>query len=379
MALTSSRSSATLMQEICEAITRDSTFILAWVGFAQSDPALPIQRQGYAGSAVRYLEGLELTWDESLESGRGVTGLAMRTNRVQVMRDSEAESYFAPWRLRAREVGIRSSMAAPFEIHDGQRGALMVYSTFPDAFGPVVVEAFTHLAEEIAIGLRAQEREEQLREEQAERERAQTQRAEALAAVVRSISTAMEVRDAYTFGHQNRVATIACAIAAEMGWPEDRMKALQIGAQVHDIGKISVPEDLLIKPGRLTREEWEIVKTHDDTGYAILKDVPFSWPVAEAVYQHHERLDGTGYPRGIRGEEITMEARIIAVADIVESMSSDRPYRAACGLDAALALLEAEAGSRLDAEVVRVCLRLFREKGFRLTPVGHPASSGSPR
>ena len=137
---------------------------------------------------------------------------------------------------------------------------------------------------------------------------------------------------------------------------------------VHDIGKISIPNEVLNKVGPLSPEEWARIQKHAETGHAILKDVPFHWPVAETVLQHHERLDGSGYPRGICGEQILISARIVAIADMVESMASSRPYRAALGLDVALAIVESEAGTKLDAALVAICLRLFREEGFCFPP-----------
>jgi putative nucleotidyltransferase with HDIG domain len=174
------------------------------------------------------------------------------------------------------------------------------------------------------------------------------------------------MRDPYTAGHQHRVAELACAIAKEMGWAENRSLALRVAAQVHDIGKIAIPAEILTKTTQLTKAEWALIREHPETGYLIMKDVPFHWPIAETVRQHHERMDGSGYPRGLKGNAILLGARILAVADIVESMASARPYRAARGMDVALKEIESQAGTLLDAEVVRICVRLFREQGFVL-------------
>jgi HD-GYP domain-containing protein (c-di-GMP phosphodiesterase class II) len=285
---------------------------------------------------------------------------------VQTLEDTESDAGFALWRERAVKHELRSSMTVPFCVGDGRRGILAVYASQPCAFGPVVSEAFTHLAEEIAIGLNALRREERLSAEQAEREKAQRELSEALSAVVGAITTAFEMRDPYTAGHQNRVAEIACAIAREFDWPEERLYSMRVAAMVHDIGKISIPSEILAKPTRLTPAEWTLIKEHPETGYTILKDVPFRWPIAEGVRQHHERLDGSGYPRGLKGDQILMGARILAVADIVEAMAASRPYRPGLGLDAALKEIERQAGTLLDAGVVRVCVSLFRDKGFVL-------------
>jgi len=169
------------------------------------------------------------------------------------------------------------------------------------------------------------------------------------------------MRDPYTAGHENRTADIAYAIGKEMGWPEGRLQGLRMAAMVHDIGKISIPSELLNKPSRLTYEEFELVKGHPESSYAILKDIPFTWPIAEIVRQHHEKLDGSGYPQGLKGDEILAEAKVLTVADIVEAMAAARPYRKGLGLEVALAEVESQAGTLLDAEVVGICTRLFRE------------------
>jgi putative nucleotidyltransferase with HDIG domain len=179
---------------------------------------------------------------------------------------------------------------------------------------------------------------------------------------VTAIVTAMELRDPYTAGHESRVAEIACAIGKEMGLDEEQLQGLRMAAMVHDIGKISIPTDILTKPARLNKEEYDLIKTHPEAGYSILRDIPFTWPVAEIVRQHHEKLDGSGYPYGLKVDAILPEAKILAVADIVEAMASDRPYRRTLGLEVALAEIKALSGKLLDPDVVRVCTELFREK-----------------
>lgn len=185
-------------------------------------------------------------------------------------------------------------------------------------------------------------------------------------ATIDVINTIVEMRDPYTAGHEKRVARLARAIAAELGLDEETRQRIGMAAMVHDVGTLAIPVELLNKPGRLTPLEMEIARTHSRQGYEILRKSHFSWPLAEIILQHHERHDGSGYPAGLRGEEILLEARIIGVADVVEAMTSRRPQRPARALDAALEELEAGAGSRYDPSVVAVCLALFREKGYTL-------------
>ena len=176
--------------------------------------------------------------------------------------------------------------------------------------------------------------------------------------------SAIEVRDAYTAGHQRGVTQLACAIAREMGLPEEQIEGIRVAGLIHDIGKLNVPLEVLSKPIELNELERGMIKAHPQVGYDVLKTVEFPWPVAEIVLQHHERLDGSGYPQGLSGEKIILEARILAVADVVKAMSSHRPHRPARGLDKALEEISQNRGVLYDPQVIDACLKLFTEKGF---------------
>jgi len=184
--------------------------------------------------------------------------------------------------------------------------------------------------------------------------------------LVEALNKLVEARDPYTVRHQRRVAGLVQAIAIEMDLDPKVADGLSLAAMIHDIGKIAIPSEILNKPGPLTNSEWGLIKNHVQIGYDLLKDVEFPWPVAEIIYQHHERLDGSGYPRGLKEGEIRIEARILAVADVVEAMSSLRPYRESVGLEAALGEIEKNKGVLYDPAVVEACLRLFGEKGYEL-------------
>ena len=181
---------------------------------------------------------------------------------------------------------------------------------------------------------------------------------------VRALASTLAQRDPYTARHQERVANLACAIAREMGFPEERIEVLRLAAFVHDIGKVGIPADLLTKPGALNAIEMSLIKVHCQLGLDILKTIEFPWPLAEMVFQHHERVNGSGYPSGLKGPMIRLEARIMAVADVVEAMSSHRPYRPALELNATLEEISKNRGVLYDGEAVDACLRLFHEKGF---------------
>ncbi|MES9956806.1 MAG: bacteriohemerythrin [Sedimenticola sp.] len=184
---------------------------------------------------------------------------------------------------------------------------------------------------------------------------------------VQAIALTVEKRDPYTAGHQRRVAELAVAIAGRMGLGQKEIEGIGLGAMIHDLGKISLPTEILTRPGRLSKVEFAVIKTHAEAGYEILKDVEFPWPVATMIQQHHERMDGSGYPQGLRGEEICIEARILAIADVVEAMMSHRPYRPELGLDKALDEIRKNRGTLYDEQAVESCLELFAE-GFTLSP-----------
>jgi len=190
-------------------------------------------------------------------------------------------------------------------------------------------------------------------------------------ATIYTISKIIETRDPYTAGHQNIVSQFAVAIAQEMKLPEDKIEGMRIAALVHDIGKISIPAEILSKPSKLNEMEFSLIKNHPKTGYDILKTIDFPWPVAKIVLQHHEKIDGSGYPQGLKGEKILLEAKIMAVADVVEAMFSHRPYRPSLGIDKALKEISQNKGILYDPEVVHACLKLFKEKEFKFESWQH--------
>ncbi|HHE39319.1 MAG TPA: HD-GYP domain-containing protein, partial [Candidatus Cloacimonetes bacterium] len=181
---------------------------------------------------------------------------------------------------------------------------------------------------------------------------------------VNGLVSALEIRDPYTAGHQKRVAILANAIAKSMKLSQEQIDGIRISATLHDIGKMEVPGEILSKPGKLSDIQFSLIKNHPQAGYEILKSIEFPWPVAKIVYQHHEKLNGSGYPQGLSGDEIILEAKILCVADVVEAMASHRPYRPARGIDATLEEIQKNKRILYDPEVVDVCYRLFKNKGF---------------
>lgn len=182
--------------------------------------------------------------------------------------------------------------------------------------------------------------------------------------IIDVIVTTVEARDPYTSGHQKRVAKLADSIAVEMGLSQDQIEGVRMAGVIHDLGKFSVPAELLSKPFKLREVEFNLIKIHPETGYEILRDIEFPWPLAQIVLQHHERIDGSGYPQGLKGKEVLLEARILAVADVVEAIESHRPYRPANSIQDALDEISQNTGVLYDADAVEACLKLFKEKGF---------------
>jgi HD-GYP domain-containing protein (c-di-GMP phosphodiesterase class II) len=185
-------------------------------------------------------------------------------------------------------------------------------------------------------------------------------------ATVQALAATIELRDPYTAIHQRRVADVAVGIGRLLGLTSSQLCGLDLAATIHDIGKLGVPSEILTKPGRISATEFELIKSHAAAGAGVVAGIDFPWPVRDIIWQHHERLDGSGYPRRLKGDEILPEARILAVADVTEAMASHRPYRKALGVDAALAEIEAGRGTRYDADAVDACTRLFRELGHSL-------------
>ena len=252
-------------------------------------------------------------------------------------------------------------MALPLIGPGGTFGALNLYATDSNAFDEEEVRLLTELATDLAYGLSALRTENERRQAvDALRDTLQQLR-RTIDGTIRAMAATSELRDPYTAGHQKRTARLAVAIAREMGLPEDEVDSIRMAGEIHDIGKISVPAEISSKPGRLSELEFSLIKGHAQTGYEILKGIEFPRPIAGMVLQHHERLDGSGYPFGLTAVDIIPGARILAVADVVEAMASHRPYRPARGLDDALREISQHRGTLYDPEVVDACLRVLAE------------------
>lgn len=356
MALVHAESEQELISKICKLSVEIGGYLMAWVGYAEDDEQKTVRPVAQSGYEEGYLESINVTWADS-ERGWGPTGTAIRTRVTSVNQNCLTNPKMAPWREAAIQRGYQSSIALPLVGKKRVLGALTIYSAEPLAFGKEEVTLLEELASDLAFGI------ETLRTRFEHDQHASILR-QSLEQSIQAIGATLEARDPYTAGHQRRVGGLATAIAREMGLPEEQVNGIHLAATIHDLGKIQIPAEILSRPGKLSDIEFSLVKVHPQAGYDILKDVKFPWPIGDIVLQHHERLDGSGYPQGLKSDQILLEAKIIAVADTVEAMASHRPYRAAVGIEAALNEIRRGQGSIYDSIVVDACLKLFSEKGF---------------
>jgi HD-GYP domain-containing protein (c-di-GMP phosphodiesterase class II) len=254
-----------------------------------------------------------------------------------------------------------SCIAIPFRHFEGEMACLTAYGVRVSRWSDAERRLMDQVASALGYGITT------LRTALAKAQHQESLRA-SLEQTIEVIAETVDQRDPYTAGHQRRVADLCVAIAGKLGLSSERTQGLRLAAGIHDLGKIGVPAEILAKPGRLTENQYNLIKEHAQLGYEIVKNVQFPWPIAQMILQHHERLDGSGYPRGLKADEILLESRILAVADVVEAMSSHRPYRASKGIDAALDEVLSKSGTLYDPEAVEACVNLFRHEGYQLPP-----------
>ena len=353
-----------LLQAICQAIVEQRGYRLAWVGYKQHDESKSLKIMARAGHDEGYLDTAQISWAE-IEHGMGPSGRAIRSGTTQLCQDIANDPQYIPWRDAALKCGHAASIALPL-LNESNTvfGILNVYAGEANAFTPNEIDLLEEMAGDLAFGVRAlhTRRERDLALVKNQQHLAQLK--DSLEDTVRAMAGLVEMRDPYTAGHQARVADLAAAIAKQMGLPEEQVHAIHLAGTVHDLGKIKIPAEILSKPGKITDLEFGLIKVHPQAGYDILKGINFPWPIALMVLQHHERFDGSGYPQGLKGEAILLEARILGVADMVEAMSSHRPYRPGLGIEIALAEITKQRGIYFDPQVVDACLALFCEQHY---------------
>jgi HD-GYP domain-containing protein (c-di-GMP phosphodiesterase class II)/HAMP domain-containing protein len=350
-----------LLDRICRGIVEEGGYLAAWIGFTGPD------RDKYLHTAASYSTTTDVAeqidWNTVCKGLRPVIN-AVRNDEVLVINDTSAEMVTPRLGEQAAKFGYRSVIILPLHLEGKPFGALILTAREKNEFRGLQVEYLKETAADTSFGI-------DLWRTRGDRNRLMLMEGHhelvlrnALEEALRAIAMTIEMRDPYTAGHQRRVGDLAKALATDLGLGAEEAHGIYLAAIVHDIGKIGIPAEILVKPARLSEIEYAMVKGHAAIGYEILKGVNFPWPIAEMVHQHHERMAGSGYPLGLHDSDITFGARILTVADVVEAMSSHRPYRPQVGLEAALREIEKGRGTRFDAAVVDACLKLFRKDGF---------------
>ena len=325
-----------LLDEMCRVLVEVGTYQRCWIGLGDGSEQSEIQVVAAWGCDPATIAVAETP-----------APLQALVSMVPVVADA-AGSDGATW------------VALPFTLAPDRRGVMALCAAPDDSLDGDALKLLSELASDLAYGMLS------LRAHTA-RDSSEQRLRDSMRAIVQALANTLEMRDPYTAGHHRRVAALAAAIARALGIAAEDVQGIELAAMVHDVGKIQVPAEILTKPGALTQLEFQLVQTHAQAGYDILKGIDFPWPIADMVGQHHERMDGSGYPNALQGDAILLGSRIIAVADVVETMMNHRPYRPALGQDAALAEIKFGRNRLFDAEVVDACLRLFRDGAFHFT------------
>ena len=353
-----------MLEEVCHKIADLGGYRFVWVGCVDKNPEqtmLPVACAGYEEGNLSTLNVVCIGTEPFLN----LAGEAIKTRRPVICHTTATDPWFTLCREEELRRGYKAVIAIPLCIEEkSAAGVLVICSEDEAVFDTDEVRLLREMADDLVFGIKY------LRTKVAEDMNAKKLKTslenmrKLLFETVDTLTILTEERDPYTAGHQKKVAFLAAEIAKEMGLSAIQIEGVAIAGSVHDIGKIAIPSEILSKPGKISKIEFELIKTHSKVGYDIIKNIEFPWPVADIILQHHERIDGSGYPQGLKGEAICLGARIIAVADVVEAMSSYRPYRAALGVEKALEEIERMKNKDFDPKVVDACLNLFKNKGF---------------
>ena len=358
VALLSAATENILLADYCRIAVETGGYRMAWIGLAETGPEKHIKIMAQYGLEDERLGLSQVTWAET-EMGNGPTGRAIRSGKVQFSDDISIDPAMILWREEALRRGYQSTIAVPFRLPDESMACLTICGVKCNSWSPPERKLLQEIAADLAFGIAT------LRTA-IDKIKYQENLRVSLEQTIQVIADTGEERDSYTAGHQRRVAAICTRIASELELSPERIHGLHLASSIHDLGKIGIPAEILAKPRKLTAMEFGMIKEHPAIGFNILKEVSFPWPIAKIIVQHHERLDGSGYPFGLMGDTLLLESRILAVADVVEAMASHRPYRPALGIEAALCEITSQRGITLDAQVVDACLRIFHEQGYKI-------------
>ena len=351
-----------LLSDICQIIVDVGGYKFSWVGVMSEDRADTVQPVAHAGAGTAYLENLHIRLKAE---EREPVSQALLTRTPQIVRRINAYPVHAPWRSQALSHGYAAMIALPINEDDRIFGTLNIYSAEADVFDAEEVKLLTELSEDVAYGIASLHARSQHKTAAEELQESYRKLSTIFEQTVNALASAVGKRDPYTTDHQRRVTALASFMGQELGLPEDQVKGIRLAGMLHDIGKLAIPSEILSKPTRLSEAEFTIIKTHPMVASEILKTIEFPWPISEIALQHHERIDGSGYPQGLTKHKILLETRILSVADVVEAISSHRPYRPAYSLEYTLEEISKNKGIIYDPDAVDVCLRLFHKKNFR--------------
>lgn len=357
-----------LCREICSILVHDGLFRVVWISMVNPETD---QVEIFAHCESDFHPHLPPAPPDLKSRENDEIVAEIRKGKVLVINDIETAPGKIPWREDASKRGCRSAIILPIKVFDRIVGTLHLSAGIKDFFNEEEQLLLKDLVADLSYAIEFSQQEEQRRNTQKALKESEDRLQDSyrhlnkvMIEIIKSFATTIETRDPYTAGHQDRVSKLAHAIAQEMGLPAAQIDAIILAATIHDIGKLFVPAEILNKPGKISDNEYKLIKTHPQIGYDIIKEIEFTWPIADIILQHHERLDGSGYPNKIAGEFILLEAKIIGVADVVEAMASHRPYRPALGIDKALEEISRNQGVLYDPMVVDVCINLLNRVEF---------------
>jgi PAS domain S-box-containing protein/putative nucleotidyltransferase with HDIG domain len=351
-----------LLLDICQIIVNLGGYKFAWVGIVHQDKDKNIRPAAYAGYERGYLDVIKINLSKK---EREPVSQAILSGKPSIIKNLSTATTTGPWQGEAIKRGYAALIALPLSEDSRVFGSLNIFSDEPNVFDAEEVKLLKELADDLAYGIISLNTRAQGKKAAEEVQRSYKKLRKIFEQTVNALASAVGKRDPYTTDHQRRVTMLACTIAKEMGLSEEQINGIRLAGMLHDIGKLAVPSEILSKPTRLSDAEFTIIKTHPRVASDILKTIEFPWPIAEIVLQHHERIDGSGYPQGLSEKNILLAARLLAVADVVEAISSHRPYRPAYSLEYTLEEISKNKGVIYDADVVDICLKLFRDKNFR--------------
>lgn len=369
-AIIKSHTSAEAMSAIVRNIAADFNCAFVWIGEVTDQNPPDIKFLTSAGSAAHVPQELLSNRKNSDDTRRFPALTCMQSGEPCIWGDVENVGLDPAQVETNKSLGIRSGLAIPIFTREGRRFVLSIAGREPEQFSDDDSETYRTVGKVLELVLHSADIRFQFIQSETVRQELSERLQQAGSGAISALIAVIEKRDPYTAGHQQRVSDLAVAIGKDLDLGETQLEGLRIGAQLHDIGKIGVPTEILSKPGRLDPEEIALIRRHAQIGYDIVKNIDFGWPIEKIVHQHHERVDGTGYPQGLVGDEISLEARIVAVADVIESMGTNRPYRASLGFQALRDELIAGRGARYDERVVDAAIRILDmdAAAFGLTP-----------